>query len=92
MGVADRLPLTHVSIIVGGRLREGRGHYCAQELLSPVPLEQSFRLPIRGTSFFFLRAHEASGCLLPRPELASRYPEDVEVMMRADGEGVHVLR
>lgn len=67
------------------QLREGRGHYCAQELLESVPLAESFRIPIRGTSFFFREAHAPSGCLLPRRELAQHYPEDVEIIMRAGG-------
>ncbi len=63
------------------QLREGRGHYAAQENLTAVPHDESFRLPIRGTSFFFVKAHAGSGCLVPRHELAQRYPEDVEAML-----------
>lgn len=58
------------------QLREGRGHYAAQEHLRPVPREEAFRVPIQGTSFFFVRADEQSGFLVPRGELAAHYPED----------------
>ena len=65
------------------QLREGRGHYCAQELLRPVPLDESFRIPIKGTSFFFTRADPQSGCLVPRDDLAARYPDDVALTSNA---------
>ena len=62
------------------QLANGRGHYAAQSLLAPVPLSESFGVPIQGTSFFFTAADRESGCLLPRPELARRYPEDVALV------------
>ena len=62
--------------------REGRGHYAAQELLHPVPLDEAFRIPIRGTSFFFTHADADSGCLVPRAALAQRYPADEEIRTR----------
>ena len=71
-GVDKRQPFYRV------QCREGRGHYCAQELLSPVPCSEALRIPIRGTSFFFTGADPESGCLVPRPELAARYPDDLE--------------
>lgn len=68
------------------QLREGRGHYCAQENLSAVPLAEAVRVPIRGTSFFFLRADRQTGCLVPREELAQRYPDDVALHARMAAE------
>ena len=65
------------------QLREGRGHYCAQEHLSTVPLAEALRVPIRGTSFFFVKADTQSGRLVPRPELALRYPDDAAVRVEA---------
>ena len=59
--------------------REGRGHYCAQELLRAVPRAEALCIPIQGSSFFFTGVHKESGCLVPRAELAARYPEDVEL-------------
>jgi hypothetical protein len=64
------------------QMREGRGHYCAQSNLRAVPRDEAFRVPIRGTSFFFVRADPHSGCLVARPELAQRYPDDEEMRVR----------
>ena len=62
------------------QLENGRGWYCAQSLLAPLPLAECFRTPIKGTSFFFTAADRQSGCLVPRPELAARYPDDMAIM------------
>ena len=68
------------------QLADGRGHYCAQSLLRPVPLSESFKVPIKGTSFFFTAADRESGCLIPRPELARRYPGDVALVRSKSGD------
>eukprot|EP00966_Prymnesium_polylepis_P266151 6148013-Prymnesium_polylepis.1 len=65
------------------QLQDGRGHYSAQSMLAAVPRSESFA-PIKGTSFFFTAADRESGCLVPRAELARRYPEDV-ALLRAGG-------
>ena len=58
------------------QLADGRGHYCAQELLEPLA-DGVQPPPIRGSSFFFTAFDQSSGRLVPRAELAARYPEDV---------------
>ena len=64
------------------QLEDGVGHYAAQSLLAPVPRSDRSFPPIRGTSFFFTGVHAATGCLLPRAELAARYPDDVARVQR----------
>ena len=73
------------------QLREGRGHYAAQECLEAVPREHALRIPIQGSSFFFLRPSSVSGCLVPRPELASRYPEDAKLILAPQDGGAASL-
>lgn len=82
-GVDKRQPFYRV------QLRDGRGHYCAQELLQPVPLSEAFRIPIQGTSFFFVRANPDSGCLVPRAELATRYPDDFQAAIAHSSHETH---
>lgn len=66
---------THYRILT----KEGTAHYCAQELLHPLPSRPTFDnfVPINGTSFFFDRCKGAR--YVPNQFVAKRYPDDIEV-------------
>jgi len=54
--------------------------YAAQEMLQPVPRPE--HMSPSASTFYFTRDDAASGCLMPRPELAQRYPDDVQLIAR----------